>query len=127
MTRRKGRPANGTFVPPAAETPVAESGHSPQDTVLFVDQTRGRVLNEEGSMKMLKAMAIVTASASIALTVGNARADQSRGESLLVRFLSISLVDLEDAFWRCDYQATTRGGAGSQITLCVEVYEALKQ
>ena len=38
---------------------------------------------------------------------------------------SARLTDLENAFWVCDYLATTRGG--SDIPTCTAVYEAVKQ
>jgi hypothetical protein len=38
---------------------------------------------------------------------------------------SARLTDLENAFWVCDYLATTRGGA--DIQTCTAVYEAVKQ
>jgi len=40
-------------------------------------------------------------------------------------FSSARLTDLENAFWVCDYLATTRGGG--DIQTCTAVYEAVKQ
>lgn len=39
----------------------------------------------------------------------------------------ISLAALEDAFWACDYGATTRGAGDDAITPCEAVYDALKE
>ena len=38
---------------------------------------------------------------------------------------SARLADLENAFWVCDYLATTRGGG--DVSACTTVYEALKE
>lgn len=38
---------------------------------------------------------------------------------------SIKLTDLENAFWVCDYLATTRGS--SDINTCTAIYEAVKE
>ena len=77
-------------------------------------------------MGAIQAAAIVTASIGIAVSVG-ARAEPWHRESSLERLSSISLLDLEEAFWRCDYQASTRGTGGSPIELCAAIYDALKQ
>ncbi|SRR5258706_16427163 len=42
-----------------------------------------------------------------------------------VALANMSLADLEDAFWTCDYIATTRGPVGD-VARCTAVYDALK-
>jgi hypothetical protein len=63
-----------------------------------------------------------------ALTAGSAMAEQTTvAPSVASRVAVVSLADLEDAFWVCDYTATTRGPEGSDLTVCTAVYEAIKE
>ncbi|MBI2315940.1 MAG: hypothetical protein HYU75_02620 [Betaproteobacteria bacterium] len=48
-------------------------------------------------------------------------------QSVAARLASVGLADLEEAFWVCDYTAATRGTAGSDISVCTAVYEAVKE
>ena len=74
--------------------------------------------------------AMSTAIATIGLLLGciaSTSAQQSQRTSAppTSQLSSARLTDLENAFWVCDYVATTRGT--SEIAACTAVYEAVKE
>jgi hypothetical protein len=73
------------------------------------------------------ARAVALAGLAAAL-VGGAPPPHTNGAQkvLPAQVASVGLADLEDAFWACDYVATTRGTAGADTTACTAVYEAIK-
>ncbi|MBI2962042.1 MAG: hypothetical protein HYY28_17190 [Betaproteobacteria bacterium] len=76
--------------------------------------------------RLTKVAALTTLAA--ALAAGSASAEQTIGaQSVAARLASVALGDLEEAFWVCDYTATTRGPAGNDITVCNAVYDAIKE
>ncbi|HSQ05615.1 MAG TPA: hypothetical protein VLN59_16360 [Burkholderiales bacterium] len=65
---------------------------------------------------------------AVALTVDSASAEQmTEPHSVTTPLATVALADLEDAFWLCDYTATTHGSARNDITLCTAVYDVVKE
>lgn len=77
----------------------------------------------------LQSPLIAAALAAATLVLGGTAVAQQRDAPAL-SWLDpdrISLAALEDAFWVCDYVATTRGARDDAITRCGAVYDALKE
>ena len=70
---------------------------------------------------------IVIATIGVWLGSANAMAQQSQRTLIAPtsQLASARLADLENAFWVCDYVATTRGGG--DVSVCTAVYEALRE
>ena len=72
------------------------------------------------------ARAAALAALAAALVAGAPPAHSDGAEAVLsAQVASVALPDLEEAFWVCDYIATTRGGADT--VACAAVYEAIKE
>ena len=72
-------------------------------------------------------IAALTALAA-ALALGSASAEQAIGaHSVAAQVASVDLAHLEEAFWICDYTATTHGTGGNDIVICTAVYDAIKE
>jgi len=74
-----------------------------------------------------KAAAFATLAA--ALVAGAASAEQTTDADSVPpgKAASVRLADLENAFWVCDYTATTSRAAELDVTACVAVYDAMKE
>jgi hypothetical protein len=64
-----------------------------------------------------------------ALVAGGASAQQASGADSVPpgKTASAGLAELEEAFWVCDYTATTSRAAELDPTACVAVYDAMKE
>ena len=77
---------------------------------------------------------VVSFIAACALALGAAGANGAdtfpprdvSGASPVANSVPMSGADLEEAFWVCDYVATTRGVEATPATLCESVYDELK-
>jgi hypothetical protein len=69
---------------------------------------------------------LASAAMAAALACGSVWAQTSKASTgaLTVQLVSVKLADLENAFWTCEYAATTRGNAN--IENCAAIYAALK-
>ena len=54
-------------------------------------------------------------------------ADVAPRPLVAVRVAALDRADLEEAFWSCDYTATTSGMHATPVDLCSAVYEELKE
>jgi hypothetical protein len=64
--------------------------------------------------------------AACALGLGAVNAFSETGSLLQARVVALGAADLENAFWVCDYTATTRGMDATPAGLCSAVYDEIK-
>lgn len=71
---------------------------------------------------------LIVALAGIAAFGGRVCAQEAPGRTAApVELMRVALPELEQAFWICDYTATTQRAGAADIGTCRSVYEALKE
>jgi hypothetical protein len=80
-----------------------------------------------GMIVLTRAAAATSVTLALICNSVDARArDRREASSAPVALAHVTLADIEDAFWTCDYVATTRGPVGD-LERCSAVYDALKE
>jgi len=69
---------------------------------------------------------VVLAPAIVLLPSPRPEVAEAPGPLLEARVVALSAADLEEAFWVCDYTATTVGTGATPVDLCSAVYDELK-
>jgi hypothetical protein len=86
----------------------------------------------ESTQSCIARLANVAASAAVFLALAGGAGIVSAQQAappqptLAVQLAGVDVAALENAFWICEYVATTRGTGGSQTAACVAVYDELK-
>lgn len=79
-----------------------------------------------GSARTATVKIVAAAVAAFALAGGAGAQSRDAPSPQEVRLTHASLADLEDAFWVCDYVATTYGVADGDMAGCAAIYDAFK-
>lgn len=84
----------------------------------------------QGSKRVPLGVLAIAAISSVLATLASPASAQVSHPALaphLVQVAEISLADLEEAFWVCDYVATTKGVSDGLVSVCGAAYDELKQ
>jgi len=105
----------------------------------MTDQTRPTVREKRimlrpdtkqyGFSALANTAALVAVAVALVCNGGSALAQepQRAPSAQPAHLVSVRLADLEDAFWICDYTATTRRAPAADIATCSAIYDALKE